>query len=401
MWLGLTEKGDAVGKRYDAKTLHEERKYGFFWYDWLWRGLRPVLVVVAACLFLGGVALTGWNALGEMFFLPVDPEDQTPITFVVENGSSLTRVSNKLEEEGLVRNRTVLKYLVDFRGLSQKIQAGEYSLTRAMTLTEIIDQLAAGDGNPLTRKITIIPGWKIEDIAAYLVREGVASSREAVFDIANDWQAFQKYYYIDEVLKTSDWSERLYLLEGYLAPDTYEIFTTATLESVIQKLVSQTEAVFGAEFHDRAAELGMTMDQVIILASIIEKEGKKDDFAKVSAIFHNRLRSNMSLGSDPTIKYTTGSEKMWLTEDQLNTNSPYNTYRRQGLPLGPICSPSRDAIRAALYPDEQFIAEKYLYFCSTSPEEGTLVFTKTLQEHEAQVAIYRPLWQKYDQERGV
>ena len=388
-------------KRYDAKSLHEERKYGFFWYDWLWRALRPALVAVAACLFLGGVALTGWNALGDMFFWPVDPDDPAPVTFVVESGSSLTRVSNKLEEEGLIRNRTVLKYLVDFRGLSQKIQAGEYSLTRAMTLTEIIDQLATGDGNPITRKITIIPGWKIEDIAAYLVREGVASSREAFQQICGDWQTFQKYYYIDEVLKTGNWSERLFLLEGYLAPDTYEIFTTATLDSVVQKLVSQTEAVFNADFHDRAASLGMTMDQVITLASIIEKEAKKDDFAKVSAIFHNRLKSNMSLGSDPTIKYTTNSEKMWLTEDQLNTDSPYNTYRRAGLPLGPICSPSRDAIRAALYPDEQFIAEKYLYFCSTSPEEGTLVFTKTLQEHEAQVAVYRPLWQKYDQERGV
>ncbi|MCL1795995.1 MAG: endolytic transglycosylase MltG [Clostridia bacterium] len=388
-------------KRYNHQTLYAERQYGLYWYDWLWALARPLLICLGAGILVAGIALTAFNALGERFFWPVDEADDTPVSFVVESGSSLTRVANKLEEEGLIRNRTVLKYLVDFRGLSQKIQAGEYSLTRAMTLTEIIDHLATGDGNPITRKITIIPGWKAEDIAAYLVREGVASSSDAFLAICGDWQTFQKYYYIDEVLKAGNWSERKYLLEGYLAPDTYEVFTTATLDSIVQKLVSQTETVFGAEYHDRATAQGMTMDQAITLASIIEKEAKKDDFTKVSAIFHNRLQNNMPLGSDPTVKYTTNSEKMWLTEDQLNTESPYNTYRRTGLPIGPICSPSSDAIRAALYPDEQFLAEKYLYFCSTSPEEGTLVFTKTLQEHEAQVAIYKPLWQKYDQERGV
>lgn len=388
-------------KRYDSKTLHEERKYGFFWYDWLWRLLRPGLVVAAALILIAGVLLTGWNALGEQFFLPVDPSDQTPVQFIVESGSSLTNVTNKLEEEGLIRNRAVLKYLMDFRGLSQKVQAGEYTLTRAMTLTQIIDQLMSGDGNPITRKITIIPGWKIENIADYLVTQGVADSREAFLAMCNDRETYGKYYYIDEILKTPDVGKRKYLLEGYLAPDTYEIYTTASLENVMQKLVSQTELVFNADAQARAEAIGMTMDEVITLASMIEKEAKKDDFAKVSAIFHNRLKTGMKLQSDPTIKYTTNSEKMALSGDQLKTSSPYNTYEISGLPVGPICSVSRDAIQAALYPDEEFVAEKYLYFCSTSPEEGTLVFSKTLAEHEAQAAIYRPLWIQYDESRGV
>lgn len=388
-------------KRYDAKSLHEERKYGFFWYDWLWRLLRPALVIVAALILIAGIALTGFNKLGEMFFFPIDEGDAAPVPFVVESGSSLTTVTDKLEKEGLIRNRTVLKYLMDFQGLSQKVQAGEYTLTRAMTLGEIINQLTTGDGNPLTRTITIIPGWRIDDIADYLVKNGVAQSREQFFDLCNDYELFGKYHYIDEVINTPNWSNRLYLLEGYLSPDTYEIFTTATLENVVQKLVSQTEVAFGAKGYERAEELGMTMDQVITLASIIEKEGKKADFAKVSAVFHNRLNSDMRLESDPTVKYPTRSEKMALTNAELETASPYNTYRNKGLPLGPICSPSRDAIMAALYPDEQFIAEKYLFFCSTSPEEGTLVFSKTLAEHNAQAAIYRPLWEKYDSERGV
>ncbi len=388
-------------KRYDRQTLHEERKYGLFWYDWLWRGMRPLLVAAGALILVVGILLTGWNYLGQKFFLPVDPSDTTPVTFVVESGNSLTTVANRLEEQGLVRNRTVLKYLMDFQGLGQKVQAGEYTLSRSMTLSQIIEQITTGDGNPLTQNITIIPGWTIEDIADYLAKIGVAPDRQAVLDAANDAETYGKYYYIDEVLGTPTHAQRRYLLEGYFAPDTYEIYTTATLDSVLQKLISQVEVVFTADYHARAEELHMTMDEVITLASMIEKEAKKEDFAKVSAVFHGRLQRNMTLGSDVTVQYYTHSQKMALTNEQLNVASPYNTYQNKGLPIGPICSPSAGAIRAALYPDEEFMAEGYLYFCSTSPEEGTLYFSKTLEEHEAAVRIYRPLWEQYDRDRGV
>lgn len=388
-------------ERYDHQALHEDRKYGFYWYHWLWLVARPVLIVLAAAILIAGVALTGWESINDKFFKPVDSNDTSPITFVVESGSSLTSVTNKLEEQGIIRNRSVLKYLMDFQGLSQKIQTGEYTLTKAMTLNQIITQLTSGDGSALTRKITIIPGWTVEDIADYFVKNGVADSREAFLAACNDQETYGKYYYIDEVLQTKTYSQRKYLLEGYLSPDTYEIFTTASLDNVMQKLVSQVETNFNSEFHDRAQELGMTMDNIITLASLIEKEGKKDDFAKVSAVFHNRLEVNMALQSDVTVKYVTQSQKMSLPADQLNVDSPYNTYRYKGLPAGPICNPSKDAISAALYPDETYVSEKYLYFCSTSPSEGTLQFSKTLAEHEAATKIYAPLWEAYDRERGV
>jgi UPF0755 protein len=388
-------------QRVDRRTLHEERKYGIFWYDWLWRSARPFLIWAGAIILTVGLVLTGWNMLGDRFFNPIDPNDHTPVPFIVESGSSLTSVTNKLEAEGLIRNRSVLKYLMDFQGLSQKVQVGEYTLTRAMTLNEIIDILTTGDGNPLTLNITIIPGWTIENIADYLTTLGVASSREEFLAACNDAQTYAKYYYINEVLQTPDVESRPYLLEGYLAPDTYEIYTTASLDNVMQKLVSQVEVMFAAEYHARAEELGMTMDEVITLASLIEKEGKAADFNKVSAVFHGRLQLGMALGSDVTIKYYTGSQKMALTNAELNTDSPYNTYLHQGLPPGPICNPSKAAIQAALYPDEAFLSEGYLYFCSTSPAEGTLVFNKTLEAHEAAVRQYQPLWQEYDRERGV
>ena len=134
---------------------------------------------------------------------------------------------------------------------------------------------------------------------------------------------------------------------------------------------------------------------------MIEKEGKADEFAKVSAVFHNRLEMGMELGSDVTVQYATNSEKMALTSEELSVNSLYNTYKNKGLPLGPICNPSTDAISAALYPDEQFLAQKYLYFCSTDPNGGGLHFSKTLEEHEKAVALYRPLWEEYDKSRGL
>lgn len=145
----------------------------------------------------------------------------------------------------------------------------------------------------------------------------------------------------------------------------------------------------------------MTMDEVFTLASMIEKEAKTADFAKVSAVFHNRLKKGMTLGSDVTVKYVSGSQKMALSDSDLAVDSAYNTYTRTGLPVGPICNPSMDAVVAALYPDEQYVAQKYLYFCSTDPDSGELHFSKTLEEHNAAVAMYRPLWEEYDRSRGL
>ena len=195
--------------------------------------------------------------------------------------------------------------------------------------------------------------------------------------------------------------QRLFLLEGYLAPDTYEIYTNAAPEEIIRKLLSQTEAVFQETYHERAEALGMTMDQAITLASLIEKEAQNPDFAKVSAVFHNRIRQNMALGSDVTIKYAAGIRRMSLTAEDLRYPSPYNTYTNRGLPPGPICSPSAAAIRAALYPDEQFLRDGYLYFCAKGPDTGELHFSRTLEEHEQAVSIYAPLWQAYDREQGL
>ncbi len=388
-------------REYTPESLRREREYGLFWYSWLWNILRPVMLALCVCLVVAGVVMSCWNWIDRHYFAPVDAQDSTETTFVVASGNSLTRVANNLENAGLIQNRTVFKYYADFLGYGQKIQAGEYKVSRSMSMRQIMELLTTGDGNPITRNITIIPGWTIADMAAYLKEQGAIDDESAFLALCRSGQDFSAYYYIADVLASPNAYARLYALEGYLAPDTYELYTSATPEDIIKKLLSQTEAVFKTEYHDRADQLGMTMDQVITLASMIEKEAKTADFAKVSAVFHNRLQRNMALGSDVTVKYASGVRRMALTNQDLQIQSPYNTYINRGLPIGPICSPSGAAIQAALYPDEQFMADGYLYFCSKDPNTGELHFSRTQEEHDLAVSIYAPLWQAFDREKGL
>ncbi len=388
-------------KVYTYRSLRDERQYGFFWYSGLWKVLRPILVGLTVLVLVTGICMTVWNKLYGEFAAPADPTDKGEYAFEITSGQSLNRVASNLEEAGLVRSKTVFKYYCDFAGMGQKIQVGNYTLRKDMTLKEIAERLTAGDGNPLVRNITLIPGESIEEFAAKLVANGTLETPDRFLELCRSGEAFRDYYYIADVLSGGTARNRKYVLEGYLAPNTYEVYTNATEEEIIRKLLSQTEAVFPEEYQEQAETLGMTMDQVLTMASMIEKEAKESDFARVSAVFHNRLKSGMMLQSDVTIHYITGVRRMNLGDADLKIQSPYNTYVNRGLPVGPICNPSPAAVKAALYPDAAMVAEKYLYFCAKEPESGELYFSRTLEEHERAVAVYAPLWQQYDQSRGI
>ena len=388
-------------KDYTYRSVRDERKYGVFWYSALWGVLRPVLVGLTVLVLVAGICITVWNHLYGEFAAPVDTEDTSGYEFEITSGQSLNRVSANLEEAGLIRSKTVFKYYCDFAGMGQKIQVGTYTLRRDMTMAEIAEQLTAGDGNPLVRNITLIPGESIEEFAAKLVKNGVLESADRFLELCRTGEEFKDYYYIADILSGGNASQRKYVLEGYLAPNTYEVYTSADEEEIIRKLLSQTEAVFPEEYQEQAETLGMTMDQILTLASMVEKEAKEQDFARVSAVFHNRLRAGMKLESDVTVHYITGVRRMSLTEEDLNRADAYNTYLYRGLPPGPICNPSPAAIKAALYPDQTLVAEKYLFFCAKEPESGELYFSRTLEEHERAVAVYAPLWKQYDQTRGL
>ena len=388
-------------KGYTYRSMRDEREYGFYWYSGLWHILRPILVGLTVLVLVIGIGMTVWGKLYGSFLAPVDQDDAQEYSFEISSGESLNRVATNLENAGLIRNRSVFKYYCDFAGMSQKIQVGSYEIRKDMTMTQIAELLTTGDGNPLVRNITLIPGETIEDFAAKMVKNGVWETADAFLAACRDGKAYRDYYYVEDVLTSGHPEQRKYVLEGYLSPNTYEVYVTATEDDIIRKLLSQTEAAFTVENQERAEELGMTMDQVLTLASLIEKEAKQSDFARVSAVFHNRLKEGMKLESDVTIHYITGVRKMALEDSDLAADSPYNTYKVTGLPLGPVCNPSPAAINAALYPDDNMLREKYLYFCAKEPESGELYFSKTLDQHKRAVEIYAPYWKKYDEDRGI
>ncbi len=392
-------------KFYNSQTLHKEREYGFYWYSGLWKLVRPLLIFTISLVIVLGMVVTGWNMVYEEFFMPVAPDDNTEVTFRIKYGSSVTQISNNLLSQGFIRNKGIFKILVMFQGVTNKISYGDYLLSRDMTPAEIIEVLTSGT-QVTERTITIIPGWTVEDIADYFVKVGAldTESRQTFLDLCRDADSFMDVSH--QLQQASRLSERRYGLEGYLAPDTYRVFVDAEPKDLIETLLAQTEIVLdkmydtSAETDENAFATTLTQDEIIILASMIEKEAaQKDDFGRVSAIFHNRLAQGMLLQSDPTAKYTDGATNMVLTADQINLETPYNTYVIHGLPAGPICNPSPAAIEAALHPNQGFIDEGYLYFCSKDPASGELHFSKTLAEHEAAVAEYRPLWEAFDEEQ--
>ena len=165
-------------KDYTYRSMRDERQYGLFWYSGLWQVLRPILVALTVMILVIGIGATVWHKVYGDFAAPVDENDQKDYSFEITSGQSLNSVANKLEENELIRSKTVFKYYCDFAGLGQKIQVGTYQLKKSMTMEEIAEQLTAGDGNARVRNITLIPGETIEDFAEKLVRTGVMEDKE-------------------------------------------------------------------------------------------------------------------------------------------------------------------------------------------------------------------------------
>ena len=405
-------------RRYSRKSVRRDREYGFFWYDWLWQILRPVLVLLCAFLVVVGIVAMGWEKLYIGLIAPTDEYDTSSYAFTISSGESVSTIAQHLEEQEFVASGAVFKYYVQFYGLTNKLQSGVYYISRSMDVFEIANNLAGGNATN-ERTIRIIPGWTVEDIADYLVEVGALDTRAEFLKVCTDYKSSLGYSLaLIEADESTDLSKRAYPLEGYLAPDTYRVYLTADAASIARTLIRQTDTVYTAVFtHEptynengdmtsEAAPYGakgveLSEDEIIILASIIEKEaGSYEDMQRVSAVFYNRLAKGMKLESCATVTYLTGITRIALTDSDLQLNSPYNTYLVSGLPVGPICNPSKNAILAALNPDETYLNEEYLYFCTAEPTGGKLVFAKTQAEHEANTAKYRPPWEEYDRQNA-
>lgn len=365
----------------------------------VWGFFRPIIIVLIALVVVGGFVYYIFTQVRERYFEPVEPGNLMGIEVTIPKGSSLSDISEILYENNLIRNKQVFKFYTDFTDNASKLKAGTYTLAKGMDFDDIIYALRQSTDAAPTAKVTLPEGLTLSAFATILSDNGVIDSPEGYLEVSVTGQNVQ----LPQALQSEnlDTSGRTYLLEGYLFPDTYEFYTSSDPADVIARQLARFEEIFTDEFDARAAELGMTADDVVTLASIIEKEAKTEQFGQVSAVFHNRLKAGMPLQSDATISYGLGiTNRINLTGEELQTENPYNTHIQTGLPAGPICNPGLAAIQAALYPDENYVKEGYLFFTLTNPEEGTLAFSKTNEEHQALVDQWQSAWEAWDRENA-
>ena len=373
-----------------------------------WSRMRTLVMFLISLAIVAAIVYGVVSYVRKEYFDPVASADSTAVEVTIPKGASLNKISDILYDNDLIRNKQVFKLYVDFSDMSSKLKAGTYELSKNMDFDDLIYALQEGKSDSNVAKVKFLEGLTIDDFSEVLIESGILKNTTRYQEIATSGEAFaQDYPVIADVIAKEAEKEpdqkRKYVLEGYLFPDTYEYYTDASEEEIIKKQLNRFNEIFSDEYKARAEELGMTVDDVVTLASIIEKEAKPDDFSKVSAVFHNRLNKDETLGSDATIMYALGLKNVYNIGDKVNTPSAYNTRQNKGLPPGPIGNPSKAAIEAALYPFEEYMQEgdEYMYFTLTDPATGVLEFNKTLEEHNEAVAKYRPLWDAADAAAGV
>ncbi len=288
--------------------------------------------------------------------------------FLVRDGSTLKEVAGELNGKGIITSKSLFLFWARLMGQSKNIKAGEYLLNSGMPPIKILNILSKGV--ILLHPVTIPEGFTRKQIGELLEKRGLINKQEFL-SLTGNPEIARRY----GISGTG--------LEGYLYPDTYHFGRGLPSMSVIDTMVNRFREV-AAPFKKRAEQLDMAMEEVVILASIVEKEtGRAKERPLIAGVFLNRLEKNMRLESDPTVIYGLMKFDGDLTREHLNQNTPYNTYVIRGLPPGPISNPGREAIKAVLYPADT----NYLYFVSKN--DGSHYFSETLSEHNKAVGIYQ------------
>ena len=287
-------------------------------------------------------------------------------------GTSVARIGSRLADAGVVPDTLTFRLATRLAGADRRLQAGEYRFTDAAAPSAIVSRLAAGD--VYTRPVTFPEGLTMAEMGGVFERNGLGAAAD--FLIATE----------DKTLLAS-YAPDARTLEGYLFPDTYPLPQHASAGHVVRTMIASFDRTFDAGLRAEAAQRGMSVHAVVTLASLIEKEtAKAEERPIVSAVYHNRLKIRMALQCDPTVIYALMRAGRWngnLRRVDLQLNSPYNTYRFPGLPPGPIASPGRAALEAAVRPADV----PYLYFVSRN--DGSHVFARTLAEHNRNVAAWQ------------
>lgn len=328
-------------------------------------------VVGRALLGVGGlallllVALHGWWAL-----VPAPALRSQGRVVEIPAHLGVLDIARRLEQAGVIRSSLGFVVLSVLRGSARKLQAGEYELppdSSPLVILSLLEQ-----GKVLTHAIRFVEGATVHELGRLLEGEQLASAEE-VMALARE-PSFLRALGIEAES-----------LEGYLFPDTYQFTKGMAAAEMLARMVQHLREQLTPEILARAEARGLTLHQLLTLASIVEKEAVvPEERPLISAVFWNRLRRQMPLQADPTVQYATGKEGRALTRIDLQVDSPYNTYRVAGLPPTPIANPGKAAILAALAPADV----PYLYFVSTG-DERRHHFSTTLDQHNSAVARYR------------
>lgn len=288
------------------------------------------------------------------------------IYVTVKSGMSANMVANLLYEKGVIDSATGFKIVAKVNGLDSKLKAGEYAFSTQMSYSQITEMLAKGEVAPNEIKITIPEGYNINQIAKLLEENGIVTQDEFK-KIASD---FAPYDYMEQN------SNVKYRTEGFLFPDTYQFSRNQSAKDILEIMMKEFDDKLTDDMRQRAAQMGLSIREVVILASLVEKEAQVDEDRPIIAqVFMNRLREYMPLQSCATIQYILGYPKPELSVQDTKIESSYNTYQHMGLPPGPIANPGLDSIKAVLYSSPT----KYLYF--VADKNGKHHFSKTYDEH--------------------
>jgi UPF0755 protein len=330
-------------------------------------------LIIAITMILS-ILLTG---CGEIDYTAVDLSDSNVHIVEVPRGATTKKIAELLKTEGLIKNSNHFKAAVKEKSYDGKLQAGTYSFTKAMDLNQIIDSLKAGKIYVETEKVVIPEGYEL-----YRIREELLSLSwvnenkldKALYETTYDYKFL------------GDGPSEQYL-EGFLFPATYNFKVGTSEENIVKIMLNKFDSVFKDEYYDRIDKLDIDINQLMTMASIVEREIMVDDERKIAAgVFYNRIDDNMKLQSCATVQYLLKERKANLSNADLKIESKYNTYKYLGLPPGPIASPGEKSILAALYPEDS----DYLFFVKSDKNDGSHVFSKTLKEHN----IAKQKWKK-------
>jgi UPF0755 protein len=306
--------------------------------------------------------------------------DDAPVTFVVESGETAAEIAARLKQEGLISDTELFRRYVQYHGLDAGIEAGEFTLRQTMTIPGIAEALQRGRRSE--QVVTIQEGLRLEQVAAVVAAQTNIPEDEFLAWVTTEWRnSALDFDFLADLPPDAT-------LEGFLFPETYRLPEDASSVDLLRRMLETLDARVTPEMRAAAANRGLNVYELITLAAVVEREAVLDEERPlIAGVFHNRLEAGWFLNACPTVQYAIGfrddtddTGEWWpvLTLDDLEWDSPYNTYRNPGLPPGPICSPGLASIQAGAYPAD---TDFFFFLADCVKDDGSHLFAATEAEH--------------------